>query len=258
METDSKPSGGSRLVAAATRSGRTRASASDELTHELIDVLKQQDLRPGDKLPSVTSLAQQFGVATPTIREALRRLQALGLLHFRHGSGVYVREALERVIVSNPYSGQLDPDVLLDLIDARLLIEPHLACLAVVRAGRQAVVELERILDAADQTLDGRDEELSDLNLGFHRAIARLSGNAVLGQTMDSLLDLYAAEQMMILQVYDNRERDAREHRTVLTAIRGGRPDLAAEQMREHLTGVRTVVEQRLIGSDAGDRRGRD
>ena len=90
---------------------------------------------------------------------------------------------------------------------------------------------------------------LSDLNLNFHRAIAKLSGNSVLGQTIDSLLDLYAAEQMMILQVYDNRERDAREHRAVLEAIRGGRAELAATRMREHLTGVRTVVEERLRDS---------
>src|ERR671910_546169 len=74
----------------------------------------------------------------------------------------------------------------------------------------------------------------------------RLPAGTVLGQTIDSLLDLYAAEQMVILQVYDNRERDAREHRAVLEAIRDGQAELAATRMREHLTGVRTVVEERL------------
>lgn len=225
---------------------RARQSASDELTKELIELLKREALQPGDRLPSVTSLASQFAVAPPTIREALRQLQALGFLDFRHGSGVYVREPLERVIVSNPYSGQLDRDVILDLIDARLLIEPHLACLAVARGGAEAIAEVARILDRADDALEGQDEVLSDLNLNFHRAIARLSGNSVLGQVIDSLLDLYAAEQMVILQVYDNRERDLREHRAVLEAIRDGKAELAATRMREHLTGVRTVVEQRL------------
>jgi GntR family transcriptional repressor for pyruvate dehydrogenase complex len=63
---------------------------------------------------------------------------------------------------------------------------------------------------------------------------------------MDSLLDLYSAEQMMILQVYDNRQKDHREHLAVLEAIRKGSPDLAARRMRAHLMGVRTVVEERL------------
>ena len=252
MGSEPPPTAASRLIAARSR---TRTSASDELTRDLIELLKQQDLQPGDRLPAVTALAEQFAVAPPTIREALRRLQALGFLDFRHGSGVYVREPLERVIVSNPYSGQLDPDVILDLIDARLLIEPHLACLAVARGDVEAVAEIARILDQADRSLTGQDEVLSDLNLDFHRAIARLSGNAVLAQTMDSLLDLYAAEQMMILQVYDNRERDHREHRLVLEAIQQGGPDLAAERMREHLLGVRTVVEERLRGRTTAEGR---
>lgn len=245
METDPKVSGGARMITESARA-RSRPSASDELTQDLIDLLKREAFQPGDRLPSVSALAERFAVAPPTIREALRRLQALGFLDFRHGSGVYVREPLERVIVSNPYSGQLDRGVILDLIDARLLIEPHLACLAVARGGDEAIAEVGRILDRAEQALQGQDDVLSDLNLNFHRAIARLSGNAVLGQTIDSLLDLYAAEQMMILQVYDNRERDAREHRGVLEAIRAGDAELAASRMREHLTGVRTVVEERL------------
>jgi GntR family transcriptional repressor for pyruvate dehydrogenase complex len=244
METGPRPTGAPRLIAEAAPT-RVRTSASDELTQELIDLLKREDFQPGDRLPAVTALAERFAVAPPT----LRRLQALGFLDFRHGSGVYVREPLERVIVSNPYSGQLDRGVILDLIDARLLIEPHLACLAVARGGEEAIAEVERILDRAEQALKGQDEVLSGLNLNFHRAIAKLSGNSVLGQTIDSLLDLYAAEQMVILQVYDNRERDAREHRAVLEAIRDGRAELAATRMREHLTGVRTVVEERLRGS---------
>jgi GntR family transcriptional repressor for pyruvate dehydrogenase complex len=225
---------------------RTRTSASDDLTADLIELLKHEKLQPGDRLPAVTALAERFAVAPPTIREAMRRLQALGLLDFRHGSGVYLREPLARVIVSNPYSGQLDPGVLLDLIDARLLIEPHLACLAVARADTEVLADVQRILDKADESLSGQDEVLSGLNLDFHRAIARLSGNVVLAQTIDSLLDVYSAEQMMILQVYDNRQKDHREHLAVLAAIREGSPDLAARTMREHLMGVRTVVEERL------------
>jgi GntR family transcriptional repressor for pyruvate dehydrogenase complex len=236
--------GGARLLAAAQ--ARTRASASDELTRALIDLLKESGFQPGDRLPSVTALAERFGVAPPTMREALRGLQALGFLHFRHGSGVYVREPLERVIVSNPYSGRLETDVILDLIDARLLIEPHLAALAATRATKDELAEVERLLARADESLSGQDEVLSEVNLDFHRGIARLSGNAVLAQTIDSLVELYAPEQLIILQVYDNRAHDAREHHAVLDAIRAGQPEQAAAQMREHLTGVRAVVEERL------------
>lgn len=226
---------------------RVRATASDELTREVLDLIKTQELVPGDRLPGVAMLAEQFGVAPPTIREALRRLQALGFIDMRHGSGVYVRRLGERVIVSNPYSGQLEAATMLDLIDARLVIEPHLACLAVGRANEKSIREIEVILDKAERTLEGGDEDaLNSLNLGFHRSIAHLSGNVVLAQTMDSLLDLYSAEQIVIQRIYDDREQDHREHAEILAAIRDRRADLATTRMQSHLAGVRDVLEQRL------------
>jgi GntR family transcriptional repressor for pyruvate dehydrogenase complex len=69
---------------------------------------------------------------------------------------------------------------------------------------------------------------------------------------MDSLLDLYAAEQMVIMQLYDNRERDHREHCGVLEAMRERNADLASERMRAHIEGVRAVLERRLGPTRAG------
>jgi GntR family transcriptional repressor for pyruvate dehydrogenase complex len=238
--------GMARMSELGDRARQSRPTASDQLTRELLELIEGQELAPGDRLPTVTALAERFAVAPPTMREALRRLQAIGVVDIRHGSGVYVRRAKQRHIVSNPYSGQLNAETILDLLDARLLIEPHLACLAVARCDERAIKELEEILDRAEGVLQGPDTLLSGLNLDFHRAIARLSGNVVLSQTMDSILDLYAAEQMVILQLFDNRERDHLEHKTVLEAIRDRRPDFAGERMREHLEGVREVLESRL------------
>ncbi len=225
---------------------QSRSSQRDGLTLRLIALLKDEGLSPGSRLPSVTALAERFAVAPTTIREALRQLQALGFLEFRHGSGVYLRETVERVVVSNPYSGRLERAVLLDLIEARLLIEPHLAALVATRAEDEALSELDAILQHADDELRGDDARLSEFNLAFHRGIARHSGNAVLAQTIDSLLDLYEPEQRLILEVYDDRQRDADEHHAVLEAIRAHDRELAAQRMSEHLQGVRDVLERRL------------
>jgi GntR family transcriptional repressor for pyruvate dehydrogenase complex len=230
---------------------RARQTASDQLTSEVLELIRSDQLASGDRLPTVAALAARFAVAAPTMREALRRLQALGVVNIRHGSGVYVREPGQRVIISNPYTGQLDADVIFDLIEARLLIEPYVIRLAVDHADEKGIEELEEILARAEAALHGPDPVLGGLNLDFHRAIARLSGNTVLAQTIDSILDLYASEQMAILQLYDNREQDYAEHQLVLEAIRSRRPDLASDRMRDHLAGVRVVLEDRLRPSDA-------
>jgi GntR family transcriptional regulator, transcriptional repressor for pyruvate dehydrogenase complex len=229
-----------------SRPGGGRPTASDQLTQDVLDLVRSEGLRPGDRLPTVSKLATRFAVATPTMRESLRRLQAIGLLQIRQGSGVYVREPVERVLMSNPYMGQLDARVILNLIDARLLIEPHLARLAVTRCKDEDVLEIEGILRRAGAALREEDAVLGGLNMDFHLVLARLAGNVVLSQTIESLIDLYAAEQLVVMKIYDNREHDHAEHLAIFEAVRERDAELASERMRTHLEGVRAVLQRRL------------
>jgi GntR family transcriptional repressor for pyruvate dehydrogenase complex len=227
-----------------------RPTGSDLLTEQIVELIERERLEPGSRLPTVQALAGRFSVASPTIREALRRLQAVGVVEIRHGSGVYVRHGGRRVVLPNPYPGQLKVETILDLLDARLLIEPHLAGLA-AHADEAAIGELAELLERAGQLLEGsQDEPLSAANLGFHRGVARCSGNAVLGQVIDSLLDLYQPEQMEILRLYADRVHDHDEHVAILQAIQAHDPALASERMQRHLEGVRTVVAARASPSE--------
>jgi GntR family transcriptional repressor for pyruvate dehydrogenase complex len=221
-----------------------RPSLSDALIARVVELIRGQGLGPGDRLPSARELAQRFGVATPTIREALRQLQATGAIDIRHGSGMYVNAALERVVIANPNLPALDGEQLVQLLDARLLIEPHLAGLAA--RGRGDTGRLRDSLDAAERHLHGDDAKLHEANMAFHRAVALASGHRILREVLDSLLSVHAGEQREILHLFDDRSRDHVEHRAVLTAIEAGQEDEARELMRRHLEDVATVVEQRL------------
>ena len=222
-----------------------RPSGSDLLTEQILDLIERDGLQPGDRLPTVQALATRFAVAAPTMREALRRLQAVGVVEMRHGSGVYVRHAGRRVVLPNPYPGRLKIETILDLLDARLLIEPHLAGCA-ASAEDAAIAELAQLVTEAGQLLEGReDARLSAVNLNFHRGVARCAGNSVLAQVIDTLLDLYGPEQMEILRLYADRVHDHEEHRSILEAIQAHDPALASERMQRHLEGVRTVVAAR-------------
>ena len=222
-----------------------RPSGSDLLTEQIVDMIERDALGPGDRMPTVQALAARFAVAAPTMREALRRLQAVGVVEMRHGSGVYVRHAGRRVVLPNPFPGRLKIETILDLLDARLLIEPHLAGLA-ADADEAAIADPARLIEDAGRLLEGsEDDRLSAANLGFHRGVARCGGNSVLAQVIDSLLDLYGPEQMEILRLYADRVHDHEEHAAILQAIQAHDPALASERMQRHLEGVRTVVAAR-------------
>src|SRR5215217_702752 len=83
-------------------SSATRPNLSVYLSQQILNLIRDRHLKPGDRLPSAKDLAAQFSVATPTMREALRRLQATGIVDIRHGSGIYVRRDRERMMLSNP------------------------------------------------------------------------------------------------------------------------------------------------------------
>ncbi|HEX2316566.1 MAG TPA: FCD domain-containing protein [Thermomonospora sp.] len=224
----------------------TRPSLSDTLTERLLDLIRSGGLRPGDRLPSARELSQRFAVTTPTLREALRRLEATGAVQMRHGSGIYVGSDLERVVIPNPNVRRLQGDQLRQLLDARLLIEPPLAALAARRADPADLARLRSVLEEAGGFLDGRDAELHEANMAFHRAAARAAGNAVLDEVVDSLLTVHASEQREILRLFDDRVRDYDEHQAILHAIERGDAHAAEELMRTHLADVKGVVERRL------------
>lgn len=229
-----------------------RPTLSDVLIRRILDLINSEGLKPGDRLPPVRTLAERFAVTVPTVREALRRLQASGVVELRHGSGVYVRNGQERIVISNPNHRELDASTTLDLLEARLLIEPHLAELAAENADEPQIVELGRHLDRAAGYLDGQDDHaLHRANMEFHRAIAACSGNSVLSQVIDSLVELYSPEQQAILKIYDNRSRDYQEHCEIYAAIRGRDPEQARRGMYQHLRGVKRIVQEEL--SDEGE-----
>ncbi|HEX4213144.1 MAG TPA: FadR/GntR family transcriptional regulator [Candidatus Dormibacteraeota bacterium] len=225
-----------------------RPSVSDHLTRSVVDLVRSEGLVPGDRLPSVQALAERFNVAQPTVRESLRRLQAVGMLDIRHGSGIYLRRPTHAVILPNPHPGRLSDRTIDDLLGARLLIEPELAGLAARRISGGELQDLERVLGDAAQRLAGEERELGRHNMDFHRKVAELSGNTVLSEIIDSLLALHEDDQLVVMRLYNDRGRDHRQHRAIFGAIRARDPERARRTMREHLRDVRRVLSSRLSG----------
>lgn len=233
-------------IAAREWEASVRPSVSEYLTRQVMELARKQRLQPGDRLPSVQALASRFSVAAPTMRESLRRLQAVGVLDIRHGSGVYLKRAVHRVVLPNPHPGPLSRRVILDLLEARLLIEPRLARLAADRLTAEEAIHLRHTLEEAGEHLRDEDQVLGPLNMAFHREIAHLSSSAVLAQVIDSLVDVYEDEQLVVMQLYGDRERDHRWHLTICEAICAHDAAKAEQLMHDHLEGVRDVLAARL------------
>ncbi|WP_238385378.1 FadR/GntR family transcriptional regulator [Nesterenkonia muleiensis] len=207
----------------------------ESLSHEILSTIRTNGLIAGEALPSARELATRFGVTVPSVREALRRLEATDLVELRHGSGTYVGGSINRRIMDNPYYAPVGSDSIRELYDARIAIEPGIAALAAQARDEEA---LRRLTLATDHAL----EHHTEVKVGhFHIELATASGNRALRELLEALLSLYRRAQQTSRVRYD-RVQDHREHCEIVDAVRRGDPVEAEHRTKKHLINLKNTA----------------
>jgi GntR family transcriptional repressor for pyruvate dehydrogenase complex len=187
------------------------------------------------------------------MREALRLLEMAGNLDIRHGSGIFVRRPESRLMLTNPYARSLDTRTILDLLEARLIIEPPIAELAARNASKTQLDYLAGLLEDAEKHLSGQDAAdaiLGVANMRFHRGIAEGADNAILADVVFTLTEVHIKEQMAVLDLYNNRRRDHEQHKQIFDALVRRDAAGARELMTGHLADVVAVVRGKIAISE--------
>ena len=220
----------------------SKRSLADSLASRIQTLIGSGRFAVGERLPSIAQMAQDYNVGPPTLREALKKLETLGMVSVRHGSGIYVRNLAPPIFVTSPiHTGTPSKKMLLDLIEARMPIEIETIGLAARNATPDHLDEMERLLTEAEAQMDN-PSVLGPLNMAFHCEIAKASGNGVLAQLVEQMVDLFREEQRVILDIHGLRDRDYREHRALLAVVRDRDETAARERMAAHLGGVQEAI----------------
>lgn len=220
-------------------------SLSDRLCQEIVADIRHRGLGPGAGLPSARQLATRFEVTVPTVREALRRLEATSIVELRHGSGTYVAEGVDRPFLVNPYLGERTLASAIELAEARLMLEPEIAAEA---ARRRTPEDLDRMTAALGNALTDAGDVAPR---PFHAELARASGNAIAAQVLEALLEMRQLERRTIRTVYGDREVDHREHLEIHQAVDAGDADAARSLTAAHLTHIRDQLRRAAEEAEA-------
>lgn len=219
-----------------------RQSLSDRLARRIRELIQQGEYRQGDRLPAIMEMARSFGVGHPTVREALKKLEAVGVVEIRHGSGVYVGRSDDVMLLATPdYAPVVTQKLLADLIRCRMPLEMQSVFEAVPHLTARHLKEMRRLLGEAEKHLDD-DAVLNRVNMQFHRQIAVASDNSVLLQLLDVLREMFQHEQLMILTIFGSRDEDHRGHLAILDALERRDAPQAVSRMRTHLQNVLDAV----------------
>lgn len=207
------------------------------LADRIVDLIHQRGLAPGAPMPTEPQLVELLGASRNSVREAVRALQALGIVEIRHGHGTFVGEAPMSVLTPSltfkARSGQ-GLSALHDLVGIRELLEVGLIGEV---AGTLSAARL-----AALDALVARMGEDPEADRSFHALLYESCGNQLVLQLIQLFWDVYHE----VGGALGSRERGdviIANHARIVTALRAGDPAAARDAMHRHFTDVKTRID---------------
>lgn len=223
----------------------TRARTYELVLDRIEDQIASGRLHVGDRLPAERELATVLGVSRVAVREAIRVLQAMGLISQGTGSGkdagtiltAAPGEALTRLIRLHVLVASVDSD---DLVRARITLERESAALAATNATAEDHLRLAESL-AAMEDPETTIEDFNDADTAFHVTIARASGNTLVAELTTALRNAMRTTLLSRLQTEEDfalvAHRLSGEHRAIYEALVAGNAALAADLVSTHIQG---------------------
>jgi GntR family transcriptional regulator, transcriptional repressor for pyruvate dehydrogenase complex len=227
-----------------------------QIADELRALIVGGELSEGDSLGHEPDLVERFGVSRPSLREALRILEAEGLITVVRGvlGGVVVHEPDERMTARAAALVLQARNVpLADVFDARSSIEPTAArVVAASRSRRSAAAELRKLIDAQERVMTD-PEAFGVANARFHERLVALAGNQTLLIVAEMLSEIVARAVTAVAQAavaesggaggsVSTRRRGIRSQRKLADLIEAGNGAEAEAHWRSHMAVVGKVM----------------
>jgi len=242
-------------VAAGKRIKTRPREKPQQIADELRALIVSGALSEGDSLGHEPDLVERFGVSRPSLREALRILEAEGLVTVVRGvrGGVVVHEPDERMTARTAALVLQARNVALaDVFEARGLLEPMAArTIAGMRGRRAAVAELRRLIGREEEALED-PEQFGAANAAFHERLVALAGNQTLSIVTEMLNEVVAravtaVSRTDVLGSVSVRRRGMRSQERLLELLEAGDGAAAEDHWRAHML----VVGRVMLGQDA-------
>ncbi len=212
---------------------------TEEIVAQMLDLIGQGVLAPGQRLPPEREMAQSMGGSRPTLREALKRLEYVGILSTVQGGGSYVRDVVGPTLC-DPLSSLVhgSEDATLELAEFRTNIEAWAASMAARRARPEELTHLREILDNMESLL-ANEKPHYHLDAEFHLCLAKAAHNRIYFQVARTICSLYFEIVRIFHENIFTTFRDQKvlfaEHVGIYQALEERNANAAQARMHQHL-----------------------
>lgn len=235
------------------KSGETAAAEGryrpgyEVVAERVLQYIAQENLKPGDRLPTEQGLAEILGTTRNVTREAVKVLAAIGRLSVRKGAGIFVASAGsdEDLVHFQP----TDMEHVVMLLDYRRLIETETARRAATMA---TPIQVRAIREAAEASavagVGNQVEQFAATDARFHNAVSIAAQNVFLQSTVSNIRKFAAQTDVLLFHgdVPGSLEVAGKQHVAIADAIADGDTDLAARLMAEHIDTTQRQFERKI------------
>lgn len=216
-----------------------RQTTADLVVERLATVIKERRLSAGERLPGEHELVEQMKVSRPILREALARLQSMGLVDIHRGRGTFVGSAtsLANCVRLLRSAVTISPQELQSYAELRSAIEVQAVRQVAERATDDDIAELAALLKRLDND-DLPYPEALELEFAFHRKLIDIAGNPLMQNMMEVIYEFVLTQMVRTTPSQRENTLGRRLHKAILRSVREHDSDAAAEAMQQHMQAV--------------------
>lgn len=190
--------------------------------------------KAGDKIDSENQLAEELGVSRVSVREAIGRLVAMGILSKKKGGGSFVKDITPVGFMDNliPFLILGEGDYI-EILQLRSLIDVMGVSLFIENSTQDMIENLEKVHRDMMESID-RPEDFYKYDMKFHKLIMEGSGNSLLYKVSEMIMNVmgYHAQEQYFKLPLENR---VTEHQLIMDAIKKKDTEIAKIYMKRHL-----------------------
>lgn len=217
-----------------------RQSLVSMVADDLLDRIVACEFPPGATLPGELELTVQHEVSRMTVREAVKTLEAQGVVRIERGRGTYVnpvgRWTSMEAVLRAASEGDQDEAASIQLIEIRRMLETGAAGLAATRITPGELTSIRQHLAKMVAAHEANDiGRFVEADLAFHDVVLRASGNVFLAVLFEPLSRVLAARRTQTSRIVQIQVNALREHANIVAALESGEPETARLAMDRHM-----------------------
>lgn len=212
-----------------------KGALSDQIVHHILDMISINKLEEGTRLPSIEELSKQLAVSRTSLREAIKLLEAWGVVTVRHGVGVFVAESKKDSLkIPLRVSMERSEQAIHQLHQLRQAMEPEIAAIAAKNAKSKHKRSLAEAIEEMERSIDDPDRFIMH-DLAFHSNLAEATSNNLFLIVIHSVVDLLQDVRNLAISNAGASERAQQYHVKILEEIKSRNPEGARQAMQAHL-----------------------